>query len=1093
MVDFTQSDVVRWLTTKEVSKGRSYVASVSNLHVDGRNITAEVQGTARRPYRVSILLPARAHERPDALVCSCPVAWGCKHVAAVLLHALAIAPRVDAAPVSSPATQAWLENIRSLGSIPTSPRQSAPSRLFWRLLRTSDNQHLLTCHKSRVNAAGEPTGLMDAWSNFDLALTRQPPLKFVDDDDLFAIGLLLAQTPRHSSRDAAVPVIGRHGRMVLMRLAQTGRLITDLESPERALGWGSPRSGRIGWERDALGLLQVVAVTEPPSTWAIPLGPPLYVDIGIGQIGELELGVAPQVAARILAAPPLNETEAALASSALSRAIPGMATPVAQPIQELDVAPQPVLHLLTFKARMFHHMHGYPMSAANTEFDAAHIGFRYGDFEFGAHEHGNLVTRDDGSLVRVSRRSDIEDEVLAVMASAGFEPMTKRGLLLPAGSGLEKLSLLALPSDDAWEPFMSRVLPLLVKAGWAIDMPQGFRHHVLEVDAWDAEITETESGWFDLDMGILVQGRRLSLAPLLSTLFERDPRWLAGLDAILDDEAVDLITPEGERMRVPAARIKPLARTLIDLFDRRLDGETLQVSRLDALRLETLTDPQWTVRGLGRVREAIARLTALARGGVSPVAMPAAFTLDLRPYQREGVAWLQHLREHDLAGILADDMGLGKTAQTVAHLAIEKHAGRLDRPALVVLPTSLVFNWQAEAARCAPDLSVLSLHGRERKDRFADIPGHDLVLTTYALLWRDAEELSRHAYHLLILDEAQNIKNAASKAANAVRQIDARHRLCLTGTPLENHLGELWAQFDFLLPGFLGDAKQFTRLWRTPIERQGNALRRDLLRSRVRPFILRRRKDEVAQELPPKSVIQRTVELEDRQRDLYETVRAAMHEKVRREVAARGFARSQIVILEALLKLRQVCCDPRLVKATGASRINQSAKLDLLMDMLPEMVEEGRRILVFSQFTSMLALIEVELQRSGIDYVVLTGDTQDRRTPVTRFQAGDVPVFLISLKAGGVGLNLTAADTVIHYDPWWNPAAEDQATDRAHRIGQTRPVFVYKLVVAGSIEEKILALQERKADLAASILSDDHAGAAKFTEDDLAALLAPLS
>ena len=1093
MVEFTQADVVRWLTTKEANKGRSYVALVSNLHVDGRNISADVQGTARRPYRVSILLATRPHDRPEALVCSCPVAWGCKHVAAVLLQTVATAPRADAAPVSSPATQAWLENIRGLAAAATPARPADPSRLLWRLLRTSDNQHLLTCHKSRVSAAGQPTGLMDAWSNFDLALTRQPQLKFVDDDDLFAIGLLLAQTPLQFAHHGALPVVGRHGHMVLMRLAQTGRLITDLEFPERSLGWGSRRSGRIGWQRDTLGLLRVVAVSEPPATWAVPLDPPLYVDAETGQIGELELGVAPQVAARILAAPPLNEDEARLASSALAAALPGIETPAARPILDIHVEPQPVLHLLTFTARTFHHVHGYPLSAGSTEIDAAHVGFRYGDFEFGANEPGHLVTRDDGTLVRVMRRPEIEAEVLAVMSSAGFEPMATGGMLLAPGSGLEQFGLMALPSEQAWEPFMSQVLPLLTKAGWAIDMPQGFRHHVLEVDAWDAEITETESGWFELDMGILVQGRRLSLAPLLSALFHRDSRWLAGLDAILDDEPIELITPGGERMRVPAARIKPLARTLIDLFDHRLDGEALQVSKLDALRLEALVDPQWTVRGFERVRGAIARLTALARGGVAPVSMPAGFTLDLRAYQLEGVAWLQHLREHDLAGILADDMGLGKTAQTLAHLAIEKQAGRLDRPALVVLPTSLVFNWQHEAARCAPNLSVLSLHGKERKERFADIPGHDVVLTTYALLWRDAEELARHAYHLLILDEAQNIKNAASKAATVVRQIGARHRLCLTGTPLENHLGELWSQFDFLLPGFLGDARQFTRLWRTPIEKQANALRRDLLRSRVRPFMLRRRKDEVARELPPKSVIVRTVELEDRQRDLYETVRAAMNEKVRREVAARGFARSQIVILEALLKLRQVCCDPRLVKATGASRITQSAKLELLMSMLPEMVEEGRRILLFSQFTSMLALIEAELQRAGIDYVMLTGDTHDRRTPVVRFQAGEAPVFLISLKAGGVGLNLTSADTVIHYDPWWNPAAEDQATDRAHRIGQTRPVFVYKLVAAGSVEEKILALQERKAELAASILSEDHVGDAKFTEDDLAALLAPLS
>ena len=325
-----------------------------------------------------------------------------------------------------------------------------------------------------------------------------------------------------------------------------------------------------------------------------------------------------------------------------------------------------------------------------------------------------------------------------------------------------------------------------------------------------------------------------------------------------------------------------------------------------------------------------------------------------------------------------------------------------------------------------------------------------------------------------------------------VRRIKTRHRLCLTGTPLENRLGELWAQFDFLLPGFLGAGKSFTKTWRTPVEKHGDKLRRDLLAKRVKPFILRRRKEDVAKELPPKTVIVRTMELEGGQRDLYETVRSAMDQRVRDEIAAKGFARSQIVILDALLKLRQVCCDPRLLKNEGAQRVKERAKLDLLMEMLPELVDEGRRVLVFSQFTSMLALIERELLRAKLGYVMLTGDTQDREGVVRRFQEGEVPIFLISLKAGGVGLNLTAADTVIHYDPWWNPAVENQATDRAHRIGQSKNVFVYKLVVSGSIEEKILALQDKKAALAAGILSEDVNGLAKFGASDIAALLAPL-
>jgi SNF2 family DNA or RNA helicase len=431
----------------------------------------------------------------------------------------------------------------------------------------------------------------------------------------------------------------------------------------------------------------------------------------------------------------------------------------------------------------------------------------------------------------------------------------------------------------------------------------------------------------------------------------------------------------------------------------------------------------------------------------------------------------------------------------LAHLLIERHAGRLARPALVVLPTSLISNWQAEAARVAPALRVLTLQGPDRAQDFARIAQHDLVFTTYPLLWRDIDALRGQPWHVLVLDEAQMVKNAASRAATALRRLESRHRLCVTGTPLENHLGELWAQFDFLMPGFLGDARSFMRLWRKPIESNGETLRAQLLAQRVRPFILRRRKQDVATELPPKTEVIRRVPLQGQQRALYESVRVAADEQVRRVLKRQHFAGAQIAILDALLKLRQVCCDPWLLKGRKTPPTMERAKMALLRGMLPELVDEGRRVLVFSQFTEMLALVQAELVALGLPHLVLTGDTpvRSRGAVVRQFQAGAVPIMLLSLKAGGVGLNLTAADTVIHLDPWWNPAVEEQATARAHRIGQHLPVFVYKLVVEGSIEERMLALQARKAALADGVLGHDTSEATKFSVADLQGLLAPLA
>jgi len=405
----------------------------------------------------------------------------------------------------------------------------------------------------------------------------------------------------------------------------------------------------------------------------------------------------------------------------------------------------------------------------------------------------------------------------------------------------------------------------------------------------------------------------------------------------------------------------------------------------------------------------------------------------------------------------------------------------------VVAPTSLMGNWQAEAARFAPGLRVLLLHGKDRAERFDQMADADLVLTTYPLLGRDEVALRAQRFHLLILDESQYIKNHRARAAQVACLLDARHRLCLTGTPLQNHLGELWSQFHFLMPGLLGDDKSFRTRFRKPIEQGGDMRRQELLMRRVKPFMLRRTKDKVATELPPKTEVVVPVEFSAAQGDLYETVRVAMDRKVREEIGRKGLARSQIVILDALLKLRQVCCDPRLLRPNSAAG---SAKLDTLMDLLDTLLSEGRKVLVFSQFTSMLALIEAELKERAIDYALLTGDTLDRAAPVAAFQQGQVDVFLISLKAGGVGLNLTSADTVIHYDPWWNPASENQATDRAWRIGQQQPVFVYKLIARGTLEEKIQALQRRKGELADAVLDAEGGLAPALGAEDLQAIFA---
>ena len=521
------------------------------------------------------------------------------------------------------------------------------------------------------------------------------------------------------------------------------------------------------------------------------------------------------------------------------------------------------------------------------------------------------------------------------------------------------------------------------------------------------------------------------------------------------------------------------------------DGDSLRLSRLEALRMGAALGEGAQWEGAASLHRLVQQLAGQTR--LPDVPVPTGLVASLRPYQQQGLNWLQFLREHGLAGVLADDMGLGKTLQTLAHILLEKEQGRLTDAALIVAPVSLMGNWLREAARFTPGLRTLVLHGQDRHGAAADIADCDVVIAPYSLLQRDRDLWLARRWHLVVLDEAQNIKNASTGAAQVAAELDATHRLCLSGTPMENHLGELWSLFHFLMPGFLGSQKRFKELFRTPIEKHGDSERLTQLRARVTPFMLRRTKREVATELPDKVESIAGVTLEGKQADLYETIRLTTEKAVRDALADKGLAQSQIQILDALLKLRQVCCDPRLVPLASAQKIQQSAKLDLLMELLPEMLAEGRKVLLFSQFTSMLELIEEALKARDLPWVKLTGQSRNRDAIIDRFTSGEVPLFLISLKAGGVGLNLPQADTVIHYDPWWNPAVENQATDRAHRIGQKNRVFVYKLVAHGTIEERILALQERKAALADSMYSGAQARKQPlFTEGDIAELLRPL-
>ncbi len=473
------------------------------------------------------------------------------------------------------------------------------------------------------------------------------------------------------------------------------------------------------------------------------------------------------------------------------------------------------------------------------------------------------------------------------------------------------------------------------------------------------------------------------------------------------------------------------------------------------------------------------------------VELPTTINADLREYQQKGLNWLWFLYKYGLNGILADDMGLGKTLQTLALIQKAKDQNG-QKPTLVVCPTSVVFNWEAEVEKFAPELTTLNLTGAARKSSFKYIDEHDIILTSYALVRRDIKLLKKHEFRSVILDESQNIKNHESQTAQAVKEIKSIHKLALSGTPIENRLSELWSVFDFLMPEFLYDIDEFNYRYVTPIVDRGDKSIESRLKKQIYPFILRRLKRDVAKDLPDKVENVAYCNMTPEQREYYLDVLDSTREELLNNISQDGLEKSKMSVFAALLRLRQICCHPRLLDKDGSSGVETSGKFEHLKEMLEEIISEGHRILLFSQFTQMLDLVKEWLEKENVKYEYLTGATKNRKERVDNFNNNDsIPIFLISLKAGGTGLNLTGADYVIHYDPWWNPAVEDQATDRAYRIGQTKKVFVYRFITKGSVEEKIQKLKGRKRDLVDSVISVDRNIGKSLTYEDIKDILSP--
>ncbi len=920
--------------------------------------------------------------------------------------------------------------------------------LTFRLVLEEGGELVVETYKSQIGSRGaqkrSPFGLARTWGSDPL----EPAPEFLTRDDI-VLCRQLRQFPQESRRSGqrqgnvyrfVPPVESRYG--LLLRLARSGRLYLDDATQPVGIGPSRVVVPALDEADDGGWLLSLpLGDGDASETRVLASDPPLYVEgqsMGglivpfpgrlVAQLAEQPLYIAPS--ARSEFASHWLPRLAAMGELTLPEALQPKLIEGEQPIPRL---------LLTDTA-------GELLMA---------VEFAYGSAPPVA--PGGLskpLTERDGGLVLYLRNREAEQEALERL----LNPVTI-GLSAPTPNAPGSWSL---SGDDALD-FLIEELPTLAEAGWEIYGEASLaEHRVYRGAARISSRVVSGVDWFDLEVGADFDGTLVGADQLLKAA-ESGRRYVP--------------LPDGRVARIPEW-VREQAEALHEAELK--EGGKTRLTRFQVPLLMELTG------GVGGDDELEAVMTQL-RGfeGIAPVAPPKGLNATLRPYQLEGLAWLDFLRAYNFHGILADDMGLGKTVQVIALLLLEKERGHLTGPSLIVVPTSLIFNWQHELKRLAPDLTVSVWHGPDRHGHEERLTNADIVLTNYALVRQDLSRMEAIRFHYLVLDESQYIKNPESQVSRAVRELTATHRLALSGTPLENHLGELWAQYAFLMPGLLGSYRHFRRRFGGPVER-GDRQAADALMQRVRPFVLRRTKEQVASELPERVETTLFCRLEDDQQALYNQIRDQCRMQVSKSIKQRGLSRSRVAILDALLKLRQVCCHPELLPEGMAGAVSRSAKMTLFMEFITEAIEEEHRVLVFSQFVSMLSILRRHLDAAGVSYAYLDGRTRDREKRVSEFQNNpEIPLFLISLKAGGTGLNLTGADYVVHFDPWWNPAVEQQATDRAHRIGQTRKVFSYKMIAENTVEEKILALQDRKRELSNILLGGEKELVADLELNDL--------
>lgn len=1036
---------------KKVQKFKVYEESEDTVAV----IRSEVKGS--RPYGQKIDIDVRGKERLRIFgYCTCPVGYNCKHVVAALFRALA-----ETVPnnVQNSADK-WLEHFMKVHQKTPHVKHERNEEAFLivRLFRKENNDFEFCKAKILKNGSlSKGTSILIDNMIFYANMSYQYP--YLTEEDRVLIGQMANLSigryeDEYRFRD-------EYGAFMLKKLAETGKCyMRDSSIPLKYVN--EPKVLSFEWinNNDTYSLVSTLSKDEElmPNTT-----PAMCINIKENTLYEIQGNYTKEELACFFNAPEMSSKMMRKVTQKVVETLPDVSFPLPKSFEIEELKTKPIPHLYLYANATGVHM--------------MELHFMYDVYEINVYpfKESEMFSSND-ALVKVYRDNGLEQLSRNTIEILGFDYEPTSQTYMSYAKPNMQIAI------ERWRDFLENHIGYLRDKGWQIEIDDNFNFSFEYADAVVVDSNEESDAnpWFELSFFVEVGGRSVALMPIVSSLLEE-------YDSIEEiPEKLNLQMDEGKFLHIKSKDIKPILQTIFELFDKK-EGDNLIIQPYDAHLIDLDTESTIIWKGAKELKALAQKLKDFQ--GIESITPAKTLNATLRDYQQFGLDWLHFLYTFRFSGILADDMGLGKTVQTLAFLQYLKSKNKLDGPTLVIMPTSLIGNWKNEIAKFTPGLTVLELYGLDRADKFTEIHQHDIILTTYALVQRDVEKYEKEKFFYIILDEAQKIKNPKTKMALAIKSLHTQHRLALSGTPIENHLGELWSIFDFLMPGFLDNLKFFKSLYQNPIEKEHNVGRRELLNKKVAPFILRRTKEAVALELPSKTEIIKRAKFDKKQAALYENIRVTMEKKVREAIKGKGLSRSHITILDALLKLRQVCCDPSLLSLEAAKEVKVSSKLELFLELMEELQAEGRKVLVFSQFTSMLSILEKEIKKRKYTYSKLTGATRKREEAIEAFTKGNANIFLISLKAGGVGLNLVEADTVIHYDPWWNPAVENQATDRAYRIGQDKPVFVYKLIVENSIEEQILKLQEKKRTLQDSIYKGNADKEDTFKGEELVGLL----